>query len=187
MEIRLARDEDAAACLEIYRPFVENTAISFETEMPALPAFRDRIRETVRWAPWLVCVVDGVTAGFAYAAPFRSRPAYRWSVECTVYVNETHRRLGVGRALFGQLFEGLRLQGFVSALAVITLPNPASIALHTALGFEKSGAFPKVGYKLGKWHDVEWWRLELQPAPDTPAEPRPVAEVAKILDWPGAR
>lgn len=192
LHIRLARPDDAEACQEIYRLFVEDTAVSFETEVPAPEAFRARMEGTLAQLPWLVCLrgrgLDSPLAGYAYAAPFRSRPAYRWNVEVTVYVAEHQRRRGVPRVLYGQLLEGLRRQGFVNALAVITLPNPGSLALHKALGFAPVGVFPRSGYKLGAWHDVGWWALGLQaaptgPAPADPSPPRPLPAVAAGMEW----
>ena len=183
LKFRLAHDPDAAGCLDIYRPFVLDTAVSFETEVPSLAEFQARIRETQRRTPWLVCEMDGAIAGYAYGMPFRSRPAYRFSAEVTVYVAGSRRRQGLGRALYDRLFEVLTAQGFVNALAVITLPNAPSQALHAAMVFERVGVFARVGYKLGRWHDTEWWLRSLRPAPERPEGPRPLAEAARQLEW----
>lgn len=183
MIFRLARDADAQACLDIYRPFIQHTAVSFETEVPTLEAFQARIRETQLRMPWLVCEQEGQVAGYAYGVPFRIRPAYRFSAEVTVYIAEQRRGQGVGRALYSRLFTILRHQGLINAMAVITLPNAPSQALHAAMGFEKIGAFSKVGYKRGNWHDTEWWLTSLQPAPDNPGEPRSLHEVAGEMAW----
>lgn len=107
-EIRLANEADAAGCLEIYRFFVLETAVSFETELPSLESFQARIADTQQRMPWLVCEVEGSIAGYAYATRYRSRPAYQWSAEVTVYVAEGHRGRGVGRALYRNLFACLQ-------------------------------------------------------------------------------
>lgn len=182
-EIRLANEADAAACLEIYRFFVLETAVSFETELPSLESFQARIADTQQRMPWLVCEVEGSIAGYAYATRYRPRPAYQWSAEVTVYVAEGHRGRGVGRALYRNLFACLQRQGYVNVYAVITLPNAGSVALHEALGFRPVGVFEAVGHKLNRWHDVGWWQLSLQAPPDSPNPPQTLQAVAPRLQW----
>jgi len=113
----------------------------------------------------------GRVRGFALSAPFRSRPAYRWTVEVSAYVASGTRRRGVGRGLIARLVEVLAEMGYRTAVAVIALPNEPSVRLHEALGFEPVGVFPKVGHKLGAWRDVGWWRLDLAPGRDDPPGP----------------
>ena len=174
---------DAAACLEIYRPFVEETAVSFETALPALEEFRGRIVEVLQRAPWLVCEVDGAIAGYAYATRFRPRAAYQWSVESTIYLAPAARGRGFAQALYRSLLRGLRLQGYVNAYAVITLPNAPSVGLHERLGFRPAGVFAGVGFKLGRWHDVGWWHLRIQEPPAQPHTPVPLAELSPAPEW----
>ena len=181
--IRPARESDAAACLEIYAPFVRDTATSFEQGVPSLEEYQGRIRETLRRTPWLVAEQEGQVAGFAYAGRHRERAAYQWSVEVTVYLAPQFQRQGLGRRLYAPLFHCLRAQGFCNAFAVITLPNPASVALHEKLGFLPVGMFEKAGFKLGRWHDVGWWRLPLREAPDDPEAPRPLEDLLRKRSW----
>ena len=183
--IRLVRTGDAAAIQFIYTPIVAETAVSFELEPPSVEVMRRRIETTLLTLPWLVCERDEVI-GYAYAGVFRSRPAYQWTVEVTAYVHPAHRRKGVARALYTSLFECLRVQGCRTALAVIALPNPASVALHERLGFRPIGVFHNVGYKLGAWHDVGWWELALQSPPDPPPQPQALPEVASSDAWRAA-
>ncbi len=183
--IRLARTRDAAAIQSIYTPIVAETAVSFEVEPPSVEEMRRRIETTLLTLPWMVCDSDGVV-GYAYAGLFRSRPAYQWTVEVTVYVHPAHRRKGVACTLYTSLFECLRVQGYRTALALIALPNPASVALHERLGFRPIGVFHNVGYKLGAWHDVGWWELALQSPPDLPLRPRALPEVANSDAWRAA-
>jgi L-amino acid N-acyltransferase YncA len=159
--VRNATASDAQAMLDIYRPIVEHTAISFEETPPDVQEFTDRIIGLQSTHPWIAAEHDGSVVGFAYAAPHRVRAGYRFSVETTVYVASEMQGMGVGRALYGVLIDRLVDAGFASAFAGIALPNPASVRLHEAVGFTRTGTFPRVGYKLGRWHDVGWWYLPL--------------------------
>ncbi len=182
--IRLANESDAAKMLSIYAPIVRETPISFEVEPPSEAEFQQRIRTIAGQMPWLVCEVAGDVLGYAYAASHRMRAAYQWSVESSIYVSAEHRRKRVAKALYASLKEVLRLQGFYNVYAGITLPNPASVALHEAVGFEPVGVYQAIGYKLGKWHDVGWWQLSLQQE-RSPAVHPPVSlsQVQNSVQW----
>jgi L-amino acid N-acyltransferase YncA len=169
--IRLATLADAEVIREIYAPFCEATPVSFETEAPDIDEMRRRIAKTLESLPWLVREQDGEVLGYAYASPHRERPAYRWSVDVSAYVRDGHRRRGVGRALYSRLFELLPQQGFYTALAGITLPNPGSVGLHESFGFEMIGTYRRIGFKCGAWHDVAWYQLPLREFTGEPAEP----------------
>ncbi len=184
--IRLAEESDAEGVRSIYAPVVRDTAISFELEPPSLEEMRQRIRSLRDRLPWLVCAEGPEVRGYAYADRFRTRAAYQWSVEVTVYVSAAWQRRGVGQALYTSLLEGLRVLGYKSAFAGIALPNPPSVALHEALGFRPAGTFRAAGFKLGRWHDVGWWQLELQPLDQPQGAPRTVAEVAALVEWRSA-
>jgi L-amino acid N-acyltransferase YncA len=129
---------------------------------------------TTKTHPWLVAEHEGEVVGYAYACPHRSRVAYRWAADVSVYVNEGQRGEGCGRALYVELLERLRRQRFQVACAGITLPNEASVSLHESLGFVTIGVYRRIGWKAGAWRDVGWWQLELEPAGEgPPAEPLP--------------
>jgi phosphinothricin acetyltransferase len=163
---------DAAACAAIYAPHVEGSAVSFEEQPPSAAEMAARIERVAATHAWLVAELAGRVVGYAYACPFQARPAYRWSVSVSVYVDAAARGRGVGRTLYLELFAGLRARGFRMACAGITLPNAASVALHEALGFEPVGVNRQIGWKEGAWRDVGWWQLELSPAgEEAPAEP----------------
>jgi phosphinothricin acetyltransferase len=181
--LRLAREEDASAFLEIYAPIVRETAISFELEPPGVDEYRERIRTTLWRLPWLACDENGSLVGYAYAGAFRPRLAYQWTVETTVYVRPSHHRRSVARALYTALVDVLRLQGYRSALAVIALPNAASVALHEKLGFKPAGIFRAAGFKLERWHDVGFWQLSLGGATGPPAPPRTLEAVLDSDEW----
>jgi L-amino acid N-acyltransferase YncA len=175
MTIRSADpDRDAVACAAIYAPHVEDGAISFEEAAPDALALAARIAETQLTHPWLVAELEGEVVGYAYACRHRSRPAYRWAADVSVYVAADHSRTGCGRALYAELLERLRRQRFQVACAGITLPNEASVALHESLGFVAVGVYRRIGWKDGAWRDVGWWQLELAPmGVGPPAEPLP--------------
>ncbi len=181
--IRLAVSADAAALLDIYAPVVRSTAISFEDEPPSSKELAKRVERTLESFPWLVCENESKIHGYAYATKHRSRAAYRWWVETSVYVDPEVRRSGVGQGLYLSLFEVLKLQGFVVALAGITLPNPPSVHLHEAVGFEPLAVYHQVGFKLGAWRDVGWWQRPLAPPPTSPSSPLPLASAAQSPDW----
>ncbi|WP_029215692.1 arsinothricin resistance N-acetyltransferase ArsN1 family B [Kallotenue papyrolyticum] len=182
--LRLVEEHDAAALQRIYAPYVRETAVSFELEPPTLEQIVARIRATLPMYPWLVCERDGEVVGYAYANRYRERAAYRWSVEVTIYVAPAHQRRGIGRALYTALLRILALQGYCNAFAAIALPNPASVALHEALGFTSVGVYRSVGYKLGRWYDVGWWQRSLQlPTPLPPPPPLPLAQVCATPAW----
>ena len=172
MQIRAASPDDAAAIQAIYAPVVQDTAISFETEVPSVDEMRQRIASTTRQYPWLVALDEaGAVSGYVYASRYAERAAYRWSVTVTAYVRADQRGRGVGKALYGALLRELKQLGYCQAFAGITQPNAASVALHESLGFRPAGLYAAAGHKLGRWHDVGYWQLTLQ-RPDPPPEPR---------------
>lgn len=170
--IRVATISDTAAIQAIYAPIVRDTAISFETEPPTVQTMQQRITDTLESWPWLVCEQQDAVVGYVYGSRHRTRAAYQWSVDVSVYIHARTRRSGIGRALYTSLFALLTLQGYYNCFAGITLPNPASVRLHESLGFTPVGVYRTVGYKLGVWHDVGWWQLPLQSGQDAPSPPR---------------
>lgn len=163
--IRSATAADAEALLALYRPYIEQTTVSFETEVPSVEAFAGRIRDAVAGWAWLVAEVEGTCAGYAYGGAHRARAAYRWSVETSAYVDAQHHRRGIARALYTALFDVLRQKGYCHAFAGVTLPNAPSVAFHQQMGFESIGVFKSVGYKFGHWHDVAWFQRPLRAGP----------------------
>lgn len=160
--IRLATPQDAEEILAIYAPFVTDTAVSFELEPPSVQEMQRRIEETLTRYPWLVWEQDDRVLGYAYTSTHRARPAYQWSVEVSVYVHPHARRAGIASQLYTRIFEMLRGQGYCNAYAGITLPNGASVGFHEAMEFQPVGVYSKIGFKMGRWHDVGWWQLRLR-------------------------
>jgi L-amino acid N-acyltransferase YncA len=184
--IRLATADDAPGVQAIYAPIVRETAISFELEPPTVAEMQQRIVKTLEHWPWLVCEPRGNILGYVYASQHRTRAAYQWSVDVSVYVHPNARRLGVGQALYRSLFALLALQGFYNAYAGITLPNPASVGLHESLEFHSVGVYRAVGYKLGAWHDVGWWQLTLRERAMSPEPPTDLDTVRASPAWSAA-
>lgn len=174
--IRLARPEDGPALAEIYRPAVTENSTSFELEPPDGAEMARRVAKCMERTPWLVCERDGRVAGYAYGGMHRERAAYQWTAEVSAYVHQDFHRQGIGRALYAALVAALVAQGYRNAVAGITLPNDASVALHEAVGFTLVGVYRKVGYKFGAWHDVAWYERELAPRIIDPPVPRQLAE-----------
>ncbi|GLZ54331.1 N-acetyltransferase [Actinomycetospora sp. NBRC 106378] len=158
LSIRDATVGDAEACAAIYAPYVRDTVISFEEQPPSAAGMADRIATA---HAWLVGEDGGRIVGYAYAGSFNDRHAYRYACTVSVYLEPGRRRTGAGRALYEALFPRLRDHGFVRAAAGISLPNAASVGLHSALGFAPVGTFPRVGWKFDAWHDVAWMQRDL--------------------------
>ena len=175
--IRSVEASDANEILEIYAPFVTDSATSFELVPPDVVEMERRIEAGRDRYPWLVFERDRHLLGYAYASAHRTRAAYQWSVEVSVYVHPSTHRCGVGRALYSALFDFLRRQAYVNAYAGITLPNAASLKLHESFGFVPVGVFQRIGFKFERWHDVAWLQLRLRDDPRPLPHPRSVTAV----------
>lgn len=180
--IRVVTPEDADALLRIYAPYVEKTAITFEWRVPGAADFADRIRSIGAFYPWLAAEIGGRIAGYAYASRFRSRKAFDWAVETSIYVDMERRGRGVGRRLYEALEDALVEQGIVICAACIAASDvsdtrlpPGSREFHACLGYRDVGVFHRCGYKFGRWYDIVWMEKSLGPLPPTPASVRPFA------------
>ena len=170
-QVRDATAQDAEVCAAIYAPYVNDTAITFEVTAPSTAEMEQRIAAAQARHAWLVFEEDGRVAGYAYGGVFNRRAAYRWSCEVSVYIELGRRRTGAGRALYEALLARLRERGYRTAIAGMTLPNDASEGLHRAIGFEPVGTYRRIGFKHGRWHDVEWVQLMLGEGDGQPPEP----------------
>ena len=166
--VRPATRDDAAAIHAIYAPFVRDTAVSFEADEPSVDEMAARIGAM---PTYLVHEVDGVVDGYGYSGPWRGRCAYDWAVELSVYLAPDARGRGIGRRLMEAVADAERARGIVQAFVQVALPNDASEGLFRSLGFEHVGTMRRVGFKLGAWHDVSIWQLELQEPPAEPSRP----------------
>ena len=179
--IRIARAEDGADLAAIYAPIVRDTAISFEIEPPTAEEMAARVVATLPTYPWLVWEEGGRAVGYVYAGRHAARAAYRWSAEVTAYIAPEFHRRGIGRTLYGALFDILRRQGFHAVYAGVTLPNTPSVALHEAVGMKPVGVYREAGFKFGAWRDVGWWGMTLDSAAAPSGEPIPFSELADRL------
>lgn len=173
MNIRIANPSDGSDIAKIYAPIVKDTFISFEDIPPTSDEMSTRVEETLKTHPWLVVEENGHVIAYAYASPHRSRAAYKWSCDVSVYVSENARRTGTARTLYQHLFSTLIRQGYANAFAGIALPNKASVGFHERSGFKTIGVYPNVGFKNGSWRDVGWWSRPLQTLNDSPSQPLP--------------
>ncbi len=161
--IRPASAEDAEALLSVYAPYVTDTAVSFETEVPSPEEFRKRIITISSYYPYIVAEKDGRTVGYAYAASFKNRAAYDWDVETTIYIERTMRRMGAGRMLLEKLEEILGAMNITNVNACIASADAEdeylthdSILFHSKMGYSMAGCFHKCGYKFNRWYDMVW-------------------------------
>ena len=168
--LRMATVQDAKAVLAIYKPYIDSTAISFETEQPSLQNFEERIANITAVYPYIVCHVNGDMAGYAYARRYGQRTAYQWNAELSVYVRQNFTGRKIGTALYTALFEILELQRVQNVYACITHPNPPSETFHTGLGFSLLGICRMVGYKCNQWQDVAWYEKFIG-SHESPPEP----------------
>lgn len=165
--LRLAAPSDAAKLIEIYRPYVENTTVTFEYDVPDEDEFAARIRDFSAEFPFIVCEADDEIVGYAYAHKYGERFSFRFSAELSVYIAEAHRGTGIGRILYGALIELLTAQGYKNLYALVAAPNPASFALHESFDFREIGRANGVGYKFGKWIDLITLELIVSDKPET--------------------
>lgn len=178
MKIRAANVSDAQALLEIYAPYVKNTAITFEYEVPKLADFRKRIENTLKKYPYIVAEADGEILGYAYTGAFKERAAYDWSAEVSIYVKKDKRGLGIGGKLYAALEEISRAQHILNLNACIAYADTEdeyltndSVTFHSHMGYAMVGKFHQCGYKFGKWYDMVWMEKMID---EHPADPAPV-------------
>jgi len=184
--IRTASEHDAAALLEIYAPYVQNTAVTFEYDVPDEAEFASRIRRTLARYPYLVAERDGEPVGYAYAGAFKSRAAYDWSVETSIYLKTDCRRQGAGTQLYLALEQALRAQGILNMNACIAYPEREdeyltrdSVRFHEKLGFRMVGRFHDCGCKFGRWYSMVWMEKLLGEHPADPAPIIPYSPIAR--------
>lgn len=176
-KIRLATEADCASLLDIYAPYITDTVITFEYEVPTALEFSKRISNIQKKYPWLICEINDKVVGYAYASPFSGRAAYDWSVDFSIYIDSKYHRKNIGKALYFTLIELLKLQGYYNAFAGVSMPNVKSESLHQSLGFTPIGVYQNVGYKFGNWHDVKWFELKIQDYSKSPFTPKVIDEI----------
>ena len=192
MDIRVATPEDAAALLGIYEPYVRDTAITFEYEVPSLAEFSARIERTLQRYPFLVATDDdGSISGYTYAGPFKTRPAYDWTVETSIYIDRSRKRSGLGSALYNSLENVLHAQNVVKLVAFVARAgseddsrvDSTSYLFHRRMGYSALGEFRQCGYKFDRWYNVAIMQKQIASHSSSPAPFLPFPEVrGKVAD-----
>lgn len=189
IEIRAAAAADAHALLEIYAPYVRDTAITFEYDVPSEEEFRSRIENTLALYPYLVAVEDGEIAGYAYAARFRTRQAYAWDAETSIYIRQDKRKSGIGRILYEELEKILSAQGVLSLYAGVAYSETEdehltknSFNFHLHMGYCTAGIFRNCGFKFSRWYDVAWMEKYLGSHCENPPPVKPFSEIRSEFD-----
>lgn len=160
--IRNASSSDSGTIANIYNHYIRNTIITFEEQVVSSDEISDRMDKVLSASlPWIVAENSGNVIGYAYATKWKTRSAYRFSVESTVYIEPDSFRLGIGSLLYENLFSLLKKAGIHTIIGGIALPSPSSVALHEKLGFKQVAHFKEVGIKFGKWIDVGYWQLRI--------------------------
>ena len=177
MNIRIANLEDSKELVSIYKYYVENTAITFEYDVPSIEEFSKRIKDTLRKYPYLVAEENNKIYGYAYASAFKSRQAYDWAVETSIYVKNGDSRHGVGTLLYNELEKYLKMQNIINVNACIAYPNEKSEEFHKKFGYKTIAHFTKCGYKFGKWHDMIWMEKFIGEHTDIPKNVVPFSEL----------
>lgn len=181
--LRSAETRDAESILEIYKPYITDTPVSFETEVPTIDAFKQRIVDYQEKLPWLVCEIANVVAGYSYATNHRQRIAYDCSKELSVYVHRNFRHRGIATGLYTAMVEILKHQGVSNVLAGIALPNSESVGFHERFGFKLVGIYHNIGFKLGRFHDAGWWELQIDTNLKSQVNIKPAHELIDTDKW----
>ncbi|WP_405726666.1 GNAT family N-acetyltransferase [Anaerotignum sp.] len=175
--LRLVTVADAAELVSIYAPYVEQTAVTYEYEVPSVEEFQGRIANTTKNYPYLAAVENGVILGYAYASAFHPRAAFRWTAEVTVYLRKEAHGRGIGRMLYEALEEKLKQQNVQTAIALIADPNPESVAFHEKMGYRVAGRLTNCAYKLGQWRGMYYMEKFLG---EHAGEPTPFCSCSEI-------
>lgn len=186
LTIRMAVAEDAPALLDIYRPYVEHTAITFEYDVPSTKEFASRILRTLQRYPFLIALCGGIAVGYAYASPFKERAAYDWAVETSIYIRKDYSGRGYGKALYDILERLLKAQNILNLNACIAYTahtdeylDNHSADFHAHLGYHPVGTFHECGYKFGRWYDIVWMEKMIGAHTVAPEPVRPIDQI----DW----
>ena len=179
INFRFATVEDAGKILEIYKPYVENTTITFEYDVPALEEFKNRIKNILTNYPYIVCEYENKILGYAYAHKVWMRAAYQWDAELSVYIDKEYMGNGLGKKLYKILIEILKLQNVVNVYGCVTYPNEKSDRLHESFGFKRVGIFENAGYKFGKWIGGTWFHKAISEYKENPEKLKKISQIDK--------
>ena len=188
INIRIATVNDAEKLLKIYTPYVEQTAITFEYDVPSIEEFTDRIRNVLEKYPYLVAEQDGEILGYAYVSSFKSRAAYAWGVETSIYVEQQVKKKGIGGKLHHALEAIMKEQGILNMNACIAYPQEEdeyltknSVEFHAHLGYRLVGEFKQCGYKFDRWYNMVWMEKLIGEHHQGQAAPKTFDEIRDII------
>lgn len=181
VHFRRATEEDVVSILAIYAPYVTDSAITFEYDVPSEEEFRQRIRTISAEYPYFVCESDGLILGYAYAHRHMERAAYQWNAEISIYIRQGFTGKGLGKTMCQALIDLLRLQGIRNVFSCVTIPNERSAHLHHSMEFSTEGIFQNAGYKCGKWQTIAWFRKNIAPYTNEPAPFLPISRIDRQL------
>lgn len=181
--IRIAQPSDAESMLQIYAPFIRETTTSLEKDVPSISEFRERIANVLITAPWISCTYNNTLVGYAYATKYRSRHAYQWTREVSVYIAPAHFGKSIGKALYLTLFDLLKMQGFANCVAIIGGDNPGSHVFHEKIGFKLVGTFNNVGFKHDAFRSTKAYELFIQEEGFIPGNLRTVDEISQQTEF----
>lgn len=181
VHFRRATEEDVVPILAIYAPYVTDSAITFEYDVPSEEEFRQRIRTISAEYPYFVCESDGQIIGYAYAHRHMERAAYQWNAEISIYIRQGFTGKGLGKIMCQALIDLLRLQGIRNVFSCVTIPNERSAHLHHSMEFSTEGIFQNAGYKCGKWQTIAWFRKNIAPYTNEPAPFSPISRIDRQL------
>lgn len=179
MELRLVTSQDSKEILAIYAPYIKETVITFEYDIPSLEEFTNRVVTISKNMPYIVATNNNEIIGYGYASLYRERRAYAWAVELSIYVDNTKKQRGVGTKIYDAILGLLKELGYCRVYSCVTYPNPPSIAFHTKYGFQEIGVFHKAGYKFGKWFDILWLELDIDPKDKNIKIPKAIQDLKK--------
>lgn len=177
IKFRMVDVADTEEILEIYKPYVTNTVITFEYDVPSIEEFKSRIEDISSQYPYIVCTYKDKIVGYAYAHKYAERAAYQWDVEASIYLDMNYKSLGIGKILYKKMIDILKLQNVQNVYACVTSANEKSIKFHQKLGFEFIGVFKDTGYKFDKWYDVTWFGMSINDKDGKPKELKSIKEV----------
>ncbi len=181
VHFRRATEDDVVSILAIYAPYVTDSAITFEYDVPSEEEFRQRIRTISAEYPYFVCESDGQIIGYAYAHRHMERAAYQWNAEISIYIRQGFTGKGLGKTMCQALIDLLRLQGIRNVFSCVTIPNERSAHLHHSMEFSTEGIFQNAGYKCGKWQTIAWFRKNIAPYTNEPAPFLPISRIDRQL------
>lgn len=162
INVRSVALEDAKHLVEIYRPYVEETAITFDYAVPSIYEFEEKITKIIQNYPFFIAEKDDKILGYAYAGEFYPKDAYKWTAEITIYLDKDARGKGIGETLYANLEKELLDRGIYNLTSCIAYPDEGSISFHEKRGYRKVAHFEKVGYKFERWWDVVWYQKDIR-------------------------